>query len=102
VTVDPSGFVFSSAPDGRTPFTPSQLQAMWDRLRAAAGVPDVRFHDLRHATVTQMRAAGVPVKTVGKHVGHLHAATTEDIYNSSRVEDDARAALVMGELIDGI
>jgi integrase len=42
----------------------------------AAGVREVRFHDLRHTSGTRMAAAGVPMRTLQQWLGHRDHATT--------------------------
>jgi hypothetical protein len=42
----------------------------------AAGVRDVRFHDLRHTFGTLMAAAGVPMRTLQEWLGHRDLTTT--------------------------
>lgn len=58
---------------------------------AAAGVERMRWHDLRHAYVTLMMAAGVPLAAVSKMVGHSSIAITTDIYGhlTSEMQEDA-------------
>jgi integrase len=48
---------------------------------AAADVPQVRVHDLRHTRITTQLLAGVPVGYVSKQAGHASSATTLDIYD---------------------
>ena len=43
----------------------------------AAGVRDVRFHDLRHTFGTRMAAVGVPMRTLQEWMGHSSSKTTE-------------------------
>ncbi len=50
-----------------------------DRLRTA-GLPDRRFHDLRHGAATLWLAAGVDLKTVSALLGHSNIATTANVY----------------------
>lgn len=40
----------------------------------------MRFHDLRHSTVTLLAGMGVPLKVVQEIVGHSDIAMTADIY----------------------
>jgi integrase len=47
----------------------------------AAGVPQIRVHDLRHTRITTQLLAGVPVGYVSKQAGHVSSATTLDIYD---------------------
>jgi hypothetical protein len=42
----------------------------------AAGVRDVRFHDLRHTFGTRMAAVSVPPRTLQEWLGHRDAQTT--------------------------
>jgi integrase len=45
-----------------------------------AGVPDVRFHDLRHGCATFLLAQGVPARVVADMLGHSSIKTTMDTY----------------------
>lgn len=49
-------------------------------LLKRAGVPRVRFHDLRHSSATLMLALGVPMFEVSRVLGHAKMATTSDRY----------------------
>ncbi len=48
----------------------------WDNARKAAGLPDVRIHDLRHAAASFMINGGIDLYTVGKVLGHSNHKTT--------------------------
>jgi integrase len=43
----------------------------WHSLRDAAGLPGLRFHDLRHTVVTELLEAGEPDHVVESITGHL-------------------------------
>ena len=45
-----------------------------------AGLPRIRFHDLRHGAATYLLAAGVPMRAVADLLGHQQMSTTADIY----------------------
>ena len=49
-------------------------------LLTEAGVPKVRFHDLRHGAATYLVAAGVPMRVVMAQLGHSQMAITSDLY----------------------
>jgi len=49
-------------------------------LSAAADLPQVRLHDLRHLAATLMLAAGVPIAMVSKTMRHTQLSTTSDLY----------------------
>ena len=53
------------------------VQKPWQRIRAAAGLGDVRLHDLRHSFASVGVAAGDSLFVVGKLLGHKKSATTE-------------------------
>lgn len=45
-------------------------QRTWKAAIAAANLPDMRFHDLRHCAAINFTRAGVPLPDVGKILGH--------------------------------
>jgi len=53
------------------------LQRPWGRVREAAGVPDVRLHDLRHTVGAWGASGGDSLLIVGALLGHRRAASTE-------------------------
>jgi integrase len=52
------------------------LQNVWQRLRARAGLTDVRIHDLRHTFASAAVAAGQGLPMIGKLLGHTQVQTT--------------------------
>jgi integrase len=46
-----------------------------------AGLPRIRFHDLRHSAATIMLGNGVHPKTVSEMLGHSTVAITLDLYS---------------------
>lgn len=65
--------------------------------RKVAGLPDVRFHDLRHTFASRAVKQHVPIATVGKALGHTQPRTTWRYVNNdvetAREVADAIAAL---------
>lgn len=53
------------------------LEKAWQRLRARAGLSDVRLHDLRHSFASMGVGEGESLVLVGALLGHRHAATTQ-------------------------
>ena len=49
-------------------------------LLKKAGLPHVRFHDLRHSCVALMMANGVPIERIRDWVGHSDIRTTVNTY----------------------
>tara|TARA_R110000850_G_scaffold88316_8_gene189728 strand:+ start:177 stop:1370 length:1194 start_codon:yes stop_codon:yes gene_type:complete len=54
----------------------TDLQKPWRRLRAAAGLCDVRIHDLRHTYASNAVSSGMPIQMVGRLLGHTQLQTT--------------------------
>jgi integrase len=52
------------------------LQPAWDKVRRAAGIPDVRIHDLRHSFASFAVMSGGTLPVIGKLLGHNTPITT--------------------------
>jgi integrase len=55
----------------------ADLQSTWEAVRKAAGLADVRIHDLRHSFASFGAAAGDSLLVLGALLGHKTAKTTE-------------------------
>lgn len=53
------------------------LQKSWSRVRTAAGIPDVRIHDLRHSFASLAAADGASLLMIQKALGHADSRTTQ-------------------------
>lgn len=49
----------------------------WNKARKAAGLPDLRIHDLRHSHASWLVEAGYSLYIVSKALGHSSSRTTE-------------------------
>lgn len=56
-------------------------------------------HDLRHTCASWMLAAGVPLTTVSRHLGHENIQITADVYTDVDRTSFAAAATAMGNLL---
>ena len=54
----------------------SGLDHIWRKVRARAGLEDVRVHDLRHSYASRALALGENLAMIGKLLGHSHIQTT--------------------------
>ena len=66
----------SATPQTGTPLDRSKVRKRFKAAVKAAGVRDVRFHDLRHTFGTRMAAVGVPMRTLQEWMGHADFKTT--------------------------
>jgi len=83
--------IFANARGG--PFEPRNWsRRVWEPARKAAGLSDVRLHDLRHFNVTALRELGMASKLRSVIVGHTDTRTTERIYDDVRQEHIEAAA----------
>ena len=76
-------------PNPLRPELPADPGSAYRRLKALlkqAGLPSIRFHDLRHVFATNALGHGMDVKTLSTIIGHISSATTLNIY--AHVTDD--------------
>lgn len=66
-------------PDGR-PLNGTAVTHAFQSVLVAAGLPALRFHDLRHTHVALLINLGVQPRLIMDRLGHSTIATTMDIY----------------------
>ncbi len=81
-------FVFTTETGGHLCY--NVLLRHFRKALDAAGLPDHRFHDLRHSFAVASLRAGDDVKTVQENLGHATAAFTLDVY--AHVTDSMKEA----------
>ena len=94
-----SPWVFPSPNGG--PISPDSVLHMLHRVLKRAGLPKVRFHDLRHTFATLALQNGVDVKTVSGMLGHFSAGFTLDTYAHITSAAQRQAAQTMGSVLAG-
>ena len=97
--VGDSPWVFPSPAGG--PLSPDSVLHMLHRVLKRAGLPSLRFHDLRHTFVTLALQNGVDVKTVSGMLGHFSAGFTLDTYAHVTTASQRQAAKTMGSVLSG-
>lgn len=91
------GFVFCNEIGEH--LSPSTLYHNYKRIVASIGLPDARFHDLRHSYAVAAIRAGDDIKTVQGNLGHHTASFTLDIYGHVTEEMKQASANRMQEFI---
>ena len=92
-------------PDLLHPERPTAPDAAYQRMKLLleqAGLPDIRFHDLRHTFATHALTSGVDVKTLSGILGHTRAAFTLDTYTHTTGDMQRQAAEIVGEFLTDI
>ena len=86
-------------PDPLCPEQPVSPGSAYRRLKGLleeAGLPDLRFHDLRHTFATHALASGVDAKTLSGILGHTKASFTLDTYTHVTGDMHRNAAEIVG------
>lgn len=77
--------------DGR-PWPPDSFSAEFTRQLGFAGLPRIRFHDLRHSHASLLLRLGVHPKVVSERLGHTTVGFTLDTYSHLLPSMQAEAA----------
>ena len=93
------GLVFARE-DG-SPLRPDHFAAVFGRIAARAGLPRIRFHDLRHSFATSALRAGIHPKVVSELLGHSSVTITLDTYSHVAPSIAAEATTAVAGLIFG-
>ena len=86
----PDAFLFTWRDGSRI----RDFRGAWDNACAAAGVPDLIFHDLRRSAVRRMRKLGIATSTAMLVTGHLTRQVFDE-YDAANAADVAEAAKIL-------
>ena len=87
-----SQWIFPQPASPELPMNPGTAYRRLKTLLEEAGLPSIRFHDLRHTFATLALQNGMDVKTLSAMLGHVSAATTLDIYTHATSDMQHAAA----------
>lgn len=91
------GWVFKGAKES----APADFNGkVWRRVRDAAGLPDVRFHDLRHTTASYLTQGGAGLAQVAEAMGHRTLAMARRYSHQNPEHVRATLASIAGKLED--
>ncbi len=94
-----SAYVFPSPTGG--PIFPDSVLHMLHRVLKRAGLPKIRFHDMRHTFATLALQNSVDIKTVSGMLGHYSAGFTLDTYAHVATQAQRQAANTMANILSG-
>jgi integrase len=78
---------------------PSSVTRKLHRIQKRAGIPQIRFHDLRHSFATLSIEQGMDIKTISHMLGHTDAGFTMNTYMHVTDSMQQNVATAMGNLI---
>lgn len=84
-----------------TPHSKSNFRKEFLRAVKKAGVPVIRFHDLRHTNAVLCLTAGVDANTLAGRLGHSDPRTTVSIYGKFTKAGDAAASKTISNILGG-
>ena len=93
-----SNLVFSRI-DGK-PLDPGTISHTSAKVLKKAGLPHIRFHDLRHSHATLLLKAGIHPKIVSERLGHANIGITLDTYSHVLPGLQERAARRFDEMLE--
>ena len=91
-------YMFPSPATGEM-YYPDSIVNQHKKILKDAGLPHIRFHDLRHTFATLALQNGVDVKTVSSMLGHYDAGFTLRTYTHATRQKQDEAAQTMGSFM---
>jgi integrase len=88
-------FVFTDAAGGRLSIYYFDTGGWFGKVVKRAGLPMIRFHDLRHTAATLLLEQGVNPKVVSEMLGHKSVAVTLALYGHVTPHMQREAAATM-------
>ncbi len=93
--------VFPSIIDGVEVERKGLTSKVMFRICDAAGLPHVRFHDLRHTHATWLASMDISARTVADRLGHRDASFTLRTYAHASMTAQKKAAAIVDNMISG-
>jgi integrase len=79
------------------PMVVERMYEAFKQLLQENGLPDIRFHDLRHTSLSYLLDMGTSVNTVQQRAGHSKASVTTDVYGHAVAHSQDEAAQKLEE-----
>lgn len=97
-----SEWIFTDLINPELPIAPPAAYRKMKQLLQKAGLPNIRFHDLRHTFATHALTSGVDAKTLSGILGHTNASFTLDTYTHVTTDMQQRASNIVGGFMNDI
>ena len=82
--------------------SPNSIYNQYKRIVASIGLPQARFHDLRHSYAVAAIQSGDDIKTVQGNLGHATASLTLDVYGHVTDQMKQNSAARMEKFIEKV
>ena len=93
------GLVFTT--EAGAPLNGCNVNRTFKAILRRAGLPAIRYHDLRHTAATLLLAQGVDPRTIMETLGHSQISLTLNTYAHVVPALQREAAAKMDEILDG-
>lgn len=97
-----SQWIFPDPVKPEDPVDPNAAYRHMKTLLQRAGLPSIRFHDLRHTFATHALTSGVDAKTLSGILGHTNASFTLDTYTHVTSDMQKQACGIVGGFMEDI
>ena len=97
-----SQWIFPNPVMPELPVSPGSAYTHLKTLLKRAGLPSIRFHDLRHTFATHALASGVDAKTLSGILGHTNASFTLDTYTHVTPDMQQEASHIVGGFLENL
>ena len=95
-------WIFPNPIKPELPMSPSAAYHHMKTLLKRAGLPSIRFHDLRHIFATHALTSGVDAKTLSGILGHTNASFTLDTYTHVTSNMQKTASGIVGGFMEDL
>ena len=95
-----SQWIFPNPIRPEDPVMPDRGYHRMKKLLKEAGLPNMRFHDLRHTFATHALTSGVDAKTLSSILGHTKTSFTLDTYTHVTGDMHRRASEIVGGFME--
>ncbi len=97
-----SEWIFPNFYNNSKPINPATAYSRLKTILKKAGLPSIRFHDLRHTFATHALSSGVDARTLSGILGHTNASFTLDTYTHVTNDMQKNASVIVGRFMKDI